>query len=794
MSKYTLHRPNNVQVSRAIDLYNAALNKFKMAQVKSEQTLLHALFESIYTFFATMQKPRLSKRLKVVPGTNPDPKKYNDFQEAVVSDLNAYYTQQNAVEDIVISNFNLQQTERNRLDIDYKQVKYDSDAYTLFSRFPDRIEFILRDDFTNTSKVDLTFPIETTAATIDTGAGASTLAVKSISPAWTSMSDMESIDVLHDLPKEDTTEDEVSRTKPDVDDWYEGKMFGIWPSELGEEDGFRISGADVDASFSSRLNLVDLEDGSQEHPSTFWEFEVVILEGVAPKWDAISDSSAANVGELLRLSSAFPGKPIQQAITNWKNSPLEVKIPQGIYFKGQQEVDAWVWNQTPKYASAFKFDLSLILTLKEAQRLSTLSVTPYTFGKSATPEILGVYTKTTEDEGWVSIENRAAPSKLLSPTTAGDVQQTGTAIDSSIISWNFETRNVKQIKIEFRQSQGYKIKYSVMLLGKHWSIHTKEKGGWFAKDKHSWETISKWAFVDVGGRDFVRQLANAVKLTLPSEELAAALQGGHTLSTGERIGSITASAAVGATIGSIVPAIGTAIGAVIGAIAGSFKSIASSIFGGKIEKKLAAEWEDPLPVSEFEEEGEKQDGFYDIDTAHSNRIRYAIGIQDISSAAKVFVKEAERVSNNFFTPEPIFKIALDVNEEIPKLFKTMSPETRWIKYYISIDNGITFHRINPMNAPTITFDDSDMVVPKIITINSALPLDRRSSYPFGHSGFIDTDKPAHNIRLKWAISRPNDLVALSSATDATSPSAYSPILHDYGLRITPRIVGGIKRS
>lgn len=66
--------------------------------------------------------------------------------------------------------------------------------------------------------------------------------------------------------------------------------------------------------------------------------------------------------------------------------------------------------------------------------------------------------------------------------------------------------------------------------------------------------------------------------------------------------------------------------------------------------------------------------------------RYQIGIRDISLAAIQFVNESQYISTPFEFKEPIRQFILTADHYIPAAFG----DGEWIKYYISIDNGVNW--------------------------------------------------------------------------------------------------------
>lgn len=71
--------------------------------------------------------------------------------------------------------------------------------------------------------------------------------------------------------------------------------------------------------------------------------------------------------------------------------------------------------------------------------------------------------------------------------------------------------------------------------------------------------------------------------------------------------------------------------------------------------------------------------------------RYMIGIRDIGITSCIFTEYGEYISKNFVTNDVITSVTLETKEYIPG----DNPDI--LRYYISLNNGITWHQIYPMH-------------------------------------------------------------------------------------------------
>lgn len=164
-----------------------------------------------------------------------------------------------------------------------------------------------------------------------------------------------------------------------------------------------------------------------------------------------------------------------------------------------------------------------------------------------------------------------------------------------------------------------------------------------------------------------------------------------------------------------------------------------------------------------------------------DRLRAAIGIRDIGVFTYTYEKTSEIVSQPYFSPRQIEKIALVVDEIIPNAFyqgdKYKGTENDWIQYFISTDNGSSWTRISPQHHKDTLSKDGVNLVPKIININSGVPIELRENF-LAH---IDTGFPVHEVRFRALLSRP---------VDTQKAEQFSPVLKSYSLLLHPK--GGLR--
>lgn len=151
-----------------------------------------------------------------------------------------------------------------------------------------------------------------------------------------------------------------------------------------------------------------------------------------------------------------------------------------------------------------------------------------------------------------------------------------------------------------------------------------------------------------------------------------------------------------------------------------------------------------------------------------DRIRYAIGIRELSVSRYKFAPISEFISVPFISPKEIVKVSAVVDEYIPPQFDINQV---WIKYYIKPEGQNEWIRINPINAPTRFEEDGSSIIPKIINFNLPKPTTSKLEDKFNF-----TDDPVKKMRFRAVLSRP----------EGGNNDSITPMLKSYRLEMVPR--------
>jgi hypothetical protein len=131
--------------------------------------------------------------------------------------------------------------------------------------------------------------------------------------------------------------------------------------------------------------------------------------------------------------------------------------------------------------------------------------------------------------------------------------------------------------------------------------------------------------------------------------------------------------------------------------------------------------------------------------------RYCIGIRDIEIWSCEYEQTAEIVSEPYYFDKPLEKITLSVDEDIPLPFYSDDPSQKykWIKYFISIDDGSTWHPITPLERQSYSID-GEPAPPKIYTVKQVTKSNQKTTKP----GYLESEYPVFSLRIRVLFERP----------------------------------------
>lgn len=162
--------------------------------------------------------------------------------------------------------------------------------------------------------------------------------------------------------------------------------------------------------------------------------------------------------------------------------------------------------------------------------------------------------------------------------------------------------------------------------------------------------------------------------------------------------------------------------------------------------------------------------------------RWCIGIRDIEVFSCEYAEEGELVTQPYFFDQPLDKIFLHVNEQVPFSFVgNDAMKYEWLQYYVSINDGATWYPITPMSHEVFSKDQP----PKIYTVRT---VESSEQYMEDKQAYIESEYPVYSLRMKIIAKRPTQVVAQgfqiqaqTITTDVHTQS--SPILSSYSFNV-----------
>lgn len=140
--------------------------------------------------------------------------------------------------------------------------------------------------------------------------------------------------------------------------------------------------------------------------------------------------------------------------------------------------------------------------------------------------------------------------------------------------------------------------------------------------------------------------------------------------------------------------------------------------------------------------------------------RWAIGIRDISIYSTKYKQTSTLVSKKFLVPGGVDRVSIESNITIPSSYPT---DTAWIRFYISPDDGNTWHQISRIQ-------DDFFGIPEIIAYNDNTPINLRIP----------------GVKYYDTISTPNSLRVKIEIDQQFSDNTLSPVVNDYRIKVKQR--------
>jgi hypothetical protein len=740
---------DNINIEKAQNLIAIIEDKRKdpvyRKDLQNESSLFAELFKAFKDFFSNLGKPTIQKRYQKI-GSPARSEDYNQTSLELFNDINLAYKEANSLSTVMVKNFNYSEAERQMLRNKVKQLNSDSIDYFLATPSSKTQTLFGTDTFNNNSKIDTAkLTSGYSAAQLIAGQGIITLKRKG------------NIDRSSTVLTVTGLQESVTAWNPSTSTGaYEGLFWAKKTAMRPEGTGLHLEyasngntlfelGAPEEEKVKTRMKMFD------SNPDTFWEIEYVT--------DLIVGYRDTTSGKQISVAE------FNALFNNTVSSP-NVQLAGNTVVTGQY--GSLIENYVPVTQTAIVSYLNVNFTvnLTRTELLNWISLNPNNFGEKDYIQILSI--ETSEDgstftklEGFDDNEynititgtaNRELNSDLVNETLSPDkFKYAGQGI------WLFAPRKVSSLRFTIRQPQSYIQPYDVLMVQTSQTVTTTTTTtswfGLFSDTSTSSQTYTNniqvpYLLGQVCGFD-VHSLDGGGQISAQGGPDIAAIVGGAV--GGAIAGGLIEGALAGAVFGPVGAVIGGILGLVFGSLFGSSES--SSSVG---PQTISNQWTQTL---------------YD-------KARFAIGVRDIELYSYTFDTQSEVISMPYTSPKPISKVSLTVDETIPKEFYANSVDASndWIKYYISVNDGVSWSRISPSTHRDTLSEDGINMVPQIININSdIIPANRKNPL-----AYIDTASTVYDIRFRAVLLRP---------TDITDSESFTPYLSSYSLQLYP--LGGL---
>ena len=138
-------------------------------------------------------------------------------------------------------------------------------------------------------------------------------------------------------------------------------------------------------------------------------------------------------------------------------------------------------------------------------------------------------------------------------------------------------------------------------------------------------------------------------------------------------------------------------------------------------------------------------GFLLVPSTESKRKRYTIGITDVIVGSNDYFDTSEKVTKEIDIPEGKNTVSISSSDAGDAL------------YYISVNNGMSWNRILPIEHPN-EYNSDLRAIPKKLYINSDLSLDRIKNTITGESAFLFTSSKKIRVRFVLQKNTNNDVL------------------------------------
>ena len=712
-------------------LFNRIVTKTAERDKASIFDILSELFVQFKMFFTKVNKPRFQftpfKKGDVVVA-----EKYNDVIIDSIEDIAICTDEAEAIKPMIIGSYNAARQMAKELENRSEAALSKITDIRLFEGQLGQEIIVIGDDFLNTNKVDENFSLSAPSADVRTADGLVTLNRIEI---------VNVVDENTDVVCEPVMPGDIVLTGDsygtNVNRYYEGNYYNF--IDLARPEGGIWHIEERSLLTQDELTATSEFTSTNTPPTgTYSDTEYIPGTAIRPQDLAVYDRGATLAEKNNIRKKMFD----EDSSTFWEAEyvkNLDVGTDSGAFTDyvdlTLDELAAEAIGQDTK-----DFEVQITVDLGREKSITWLSLDPINFGETAWLEITDISTQSSEQEGFKTIPN-LFNNRFANTLTNEANEELQADIAAAILApdrYSFKGKGVFSFPAVFGQYVRIKVKQKVPVPSLYQRLAVQLTRSVDTTVTRSRSSGIFSIFTGGGGSN--------TEITQTRMSRVIYLTYAQTLSTFFNEGSV-------------------------GGYAGETESASSNNSSSRGHGGLLGGLAD-IFFGRRRTSTSTQDSGWQVAqsflTVSYDKMRYAIGIRELSIFNYRFSPTSEFVTKKFTSPKEIIKAQLEVVEEIPAEF---NPNHRYIEYYLSFD-GENWHRINPTDSPTLYLDDGQ-IAPEIINVN----FDVAGAGPNQTVKNISTDNPANAVRLK---------VVMKNDPSLGDSDMYSPVLKKYRIKLFPR--------
>lgn len=660
---------------------------------------------------------------------------YNETLIDAIEDLSVCTDEVNAIKPIVIGSYNSARQMAKELENRSETALSKITDIRLFEGQLGQEIIVVGDDFLNTNRIDNKFSLSAPSADIRTAEGLVTLnRVETLNL----VDENTNITCEPTMPGDILTESNTGSTN--VDRYYEGNFYNFVGSARPEGGNWHLEERSLlsDAELNGETT-VSAQNSAPDAFNSDLDGDYIPGTAIRPQDIAIYDRGASETEKNNIRKRMFD----ENSSTFWEAEYVkDFTVNQtGDVDMTLDELAAEVIQQDTK-----DFEVQLTIDFGNEKPITWLSLDPINFGETAWLEITDIATQGSAEEGFKTIPN-LFNNRFANTLTNEANEELQADVAAQILApdrhsfkgkgvFNFPTVSAQYVRVKIKQKVPVPNLYQRLTVQLTRGIDTTT-------------TVNTTTTGPIGG--IFGGNSSSSNTTITQTRISRLVKLTYLQTVKSYFNSQGAAEFAGETEGT-----SSSVSTSSPQDMNFFAQLADFLFGGSSNQTNVSNSDSGWGIAKQWLE------------VYYNKMRYSIGVRELSVFNYKFSPTSEFVSKKFTSPKEIIKAQLEVIEEIPAQFNANS---RYVEYYLSFDDE-NWHRVNPTGNPTLYLDDGQ-IAPEILTIN----FDIAGSGANQTIRNISTDSPATSVRVK---------VVMKNDPSLSSPEMYSPVLKKYRVKLFPR--------